>query len=107
MTNLSTKTTTQTTSISEPVEQLATADTNNLQQAIDTLIRELRRRSDADWIYEAWHVEDVQDRTPNLSIEQCREVLRRLNRHHDANIGINWEVIDCVAEIVESDKDVG
>ncbi len=41
-----------------------------------------------------WGIEDVQDRRPTLTDEQAREVLDRLMDTHDANYGINWEIID-------------
>lgn len=44
-----------------------------------------------------WHWEDVQWRRPDLTLDQCCEVLSRLKRQHDATIGINWDVIDIVA----------
>ncbi len=47
-----------------------------------------------------WHIEDVQDRRPDLTDEQASAVLQHLKRKHDANIGINWEVIDIVADIL-------
>ena len=45
-----------------------------------------------------WHVEDVQAVRPDLTDEQCREVLRQCGRHHDAEIGINWIVLSTVAD---------
>jgi hypothetical protein len=45
-----------------------------------------------------WSVEDVQSVRPDLSDEQCREVLRQCGRDHDAEIGINWIVISTVAD---------
>ena len=45
-----------------------------------------------------WCVEDVQSVRPDLSDEQCMNVLYKVKDEHDANIGINWEVIEAVAE---------
>ena len=47
-----------------------------------------------------WGVEDVRsiDRWKKLTDEQCMEVLRAVDRNHDANIGVNWEVIDTQAD---------
>lgn len=47
-----------------------------------------------------WHIEDIQERRPDLTDEQASAVLQRLKKNHDANIGINWEVIDIVADIL-------
>lgn len=49
-----------------------------------------------------WHVEDVMDRDEEmcdendslLTLAQAQEVLRMMDKNHDANIGINWDVID-------------
>ena len=50
-----------------------------------------------------WGVEDVRscsDRWKNLTDEQCMEVLSAVERNHDANIGINWDVLDTTADIL-------
>lgn len=47
-----------------------------------------------------WHIEDVQSIRPNLTDEQASFVLQRLKKNHDANIGISWETIGVVAEIL-------
>ena len=40
-----------------------------------------------------WTIDDVMYERENLSVEQAREVLKSVKRHHDAEIGVNWEVI--------------
>lgn len=40
-----------------------------------------------------WSIEDIQGERPHLSDEQAREVLQMVKRKHDANIGVNWEVL--------------
>ena len=47
-----------------------------------------------DQIAYVWGIWDVQDQRPSLTDEQAREVLDRLMDTHDANYGINWEIID-------------
>lgn len=47
-----------------------------------------------------WDIEDVQSVRNDLSDEQAMNVLQRLKDKHDANIGINWEVIECVSEML-------
>jgi hypothetical protein len=44
-------------------------------------------------IHDTWTMEDVQEVRPDLSEEQCSEVLKATIRDLDANIGINWDVI--------------
>jgi hypothetical protein len=46
-----------------------------------------------------WSIEDVQEVRPDLTEEQCWEVLQAV-RDHDATIGINWEVLSCHAEML-------
>jgi hypothetical protein len=41
-----------------------------------------------------WSIEDVLENHPYLSNVQAFEVLKTMEKHHDANIGINWETID-------------
>ena len=51
-----------------------------------------------DWHIEKWHVDDVLEDHQWLTKDQAREVLKRLNKYHDANIGINWEFIASVVD---------
>lgn len=46
-----------------------------------------------DFIIITWHISDVQEIRPDLTDEQAREVLFAAKRNHDANEGINWEVL--------------
>jgi len=45
-----------------------------------------------------WHIEDVKEVRPDLSDEQCRELLEHCKDNHDATIGINWDVISTHAQ---------
>lgn len=47
-----------------------------------------------------WGVEDVQEERPDLTDDQAWEVLQRVKRYHDANIGINWDVLRTTADIM-------
>lgn len=47
----------------------------------------------ANWINCRWHIDDVKEVRPELTDDQCREVLRTAKRRHDATIGINWDVL--------------
>ena len=53
---------------------------------------------DPDEISIVWSTEDVLSVRPDLNKEEAREVLYELDHSHDATIGINWEVIDIIAE---------
>lgn len=45
------------------------------------------------YIANLWHIDDVKEIRPDLTPEQCMEVLSQCEDKHDANIGINWDVL--------------
>lgn len=47
-----------------------------------------------------WSIEDVQGQRPDLTDEQASNVLQVIEKRHDANFGINWDVIDTVSEML-------
>lgn len=47
-----------------------------------------------------WHINDVQSIRPDLTNHQAGKVLKHLKDNHDASVGIHWEVIDIVADIL-------
>ena len=47
-----------------------------------------------------WCVEDVQEVRPDLSVEQCINVLDHVKKYHDANDGISWHTLDAAAEVL-------
>lgn len=49
-----------------------------------------------DWLIEKWHFSDMQTDNPWLTDDQAREALGLVEKYHDANIGINWIMIDTV-----------
>ena len=40
-----------------------------------------------------WNIEDVHEVRPDLTDAQCIEVPKQCQNRHDAEVGINWEVI--------------
>jgi hypothetical protein len=48
-------------------------------------------------IVDDWHVDDVLNQRPDLTEDQACEVLALIAHNFDANIGINWDVIDSAA----------
>jgi hypothetical protein len=56
------------------------------------------KRGLPDTIRVEWHFEDVQSVRPQLTNNQARLVLQRAKYHHDAQIGINWDVLATVAD---------
>lgn len=51
-----------------------------------------------------WHIADVLEVRPDLNKNQAWEVLRSVKQNHDANLGINWEVISATAEVLFGEK---
>ena len=47
-----------------------------------------------DQLIITWSLEDVKKMEPSLTEEEWRDVLSELGRGHDANVGINREVIN-------------
>ena len=45
-----------------------------------------------------WHIDDVKGVRPDLTDEQCMEVLEQCDRRHDTDIGITWQVIEIHAD---------
>ena len=93
-------TTTPQALLTDFIARISAVNSDLLAHGISVMRYELEHRPDADHIFAVWHVEDVRNRRPDLTHEACREVLREMNRHLDAEKGINWKVIDAVAELL-------
>ena len=52
-----------------------------------------------------WSAEDVQEVRPDLDEEQAMQVLESCKENHDANYGINWEVLRSAADSSFPKKD--
>lgn len=52
-----------------------------------------------------WCVEDIQAVRPDLSKEKACQVLKQMVHFHDATIGINWDVIECTADMMFPKKE--
>lgn len=71
----------------------------------------VKRAFDPDWMASWWHTDDViyqaKDNGEELTEQEARDVLAMVNRKHDCNIGINWNVIDYwIDEIVKEREEV-
>lgn len=93
------------TLLTDLLAQLGTVKTELLSQAMRTIRSELSSRPDCDDLWSLWQVEDVRGQRSDLTDDQCRKVLRQIERGHDATIGINWDVIDVVADILYSESE--
>jgi hypothetical protein len=48
-----------------------------------------------------WNIDDVKSIAPDLTDQECDEVLIIAKDNHDANIGINWEVLETIAKNIK------
>lgn len=46
----------------------------------------------------SWEIADVKAVRPDLDDEACRQVLEGCDDCHDASIGMNWDLIESVAD---------
>lgn len=58
----------------------------------------LEEKEKVSTIQISWHIEDIKSVRHDLDEQQCAEVLGELKHNHDASIGINWDVIECVSD---------
>ena len=74
--------------------------------------REVRliSRDDANQAVFPWSIEDVHEKASRsdeeLTDDEAREVLRLAVKHHDAEIGINWDVLGVWIDEVISERKV-
>ena len=47
-----------------------------------------------------WHISDVKENHEWLTDDQCSEVLHEVARTHDADIGVNWDVIHVTVNLM-------
>lgn len=50
-----------------------------------------------------WSIYDIQHVDDSLSDEECIKVLHYLRDNHDAEIGINWDVIRDAIEVIKGE----
>ena len=65
----------------------------------------VKRAFDPDWIGSWWHISDIHqhanslegicnDEAEEITDEEAREVLRLMDKCHDCEVGLNWDVIE-------------
>ncbi|PSB52857.1 hypothetical protein [Chamaesiphon polymorphus] len=71
--------------------------------SIETVIEHIQMLEGGnDTFAKIWHVDDVLSINSTLSRERARLVLTMAMDNHDANIGINWEVLtEYVSQVLE------
>ena len=61
-------------------------------------LRDIARDDMIEEIAIIWCIEDVQSVRPDLTDQQASNVLKTLKENHDADVGINWEIIEIEAD---------
>jgi hypothetical protein len=56
-------------------------------------------------LVDVWHIEDVREipGAEGFTEKQCISVLEKAAQHHDATIGINWEVLAVWVEAIKNE----
>ena len=74
---------------------------------------DIARLTDPNWLASWWHISDVHlqanddgenDEADEITDDEAREVLRLIAKHHDSNVGINWDVIDASTDYVKEQR---
>jgi len=77
----------------------------------------VQRHFDTDWMASWWHISDIHiqaniaegedsDEAEEITDEEAREVLRLMNKYHDSNVGICWDVIDSWIEHIKQQRKI-
>ena len=69
----------------------------------------VKRAFDPDWMARWWHIDDIinqHDRgfCGEITLEEAREVLRLVDKYHDCEVGICWDVIDSWIDHVKEQR---
>ena len=64
------------------------------------------RLTDPDWLASWWHIDDVREVSgaEDLTDGEAHDVLELAQNRFDANIGINWDVLEHYVDCVLSDR---
>jgi len=54
--------------------------------------------NDSNSIAIVWCIADVKDIRPDLSEDECMEVLGYQERKHDASMGVSWDTLEWCAD---------
>ena len=78
---------------------------NQVKFTIKEAIANLEKYDEDAIVYcDMWHPEDVQQKTTEprqLTTGEIIEVFALIQRSHDAEVGINWDVIECALDTLD------
>jgi hypothetical protein len=87
-------------------------------RSIADAVGAVKRAFDPDWIASWWHISDIHtqanilegidsDEADEITDEEAREVLRLMDKYHDCEVGLNWDVIESwIDQVKEQRKEV-
>tara|TARA_R100000988_G_scaffold103120_1_gene80950 strand:+ start:2015 stop:2266 length:252 start_codon:yes stop_codon:yes gene_type:complete len=52
-----------------------------------------------------WEIDDVKSVRPDLTDDECMEVLGYVDRKHDASLGVCWETLECHCDHLFPEKE--
>jgi hypothetical protein len=72
----------------------------------------VKQHFDPDWMASWWHIDDVKGQADgweestedSLTDDEAREVLRLVDKYHNCEVGICWDVIDGWIDEVKSKR---
>jgi hypothetical protein len=100
-----------------------TDEFDSFTEQLDTITQAINRgetngtgwhiETEGDSIDSGWCIEDIRvmeedhevPEKERMTDEECREVLRLADRHHDASIGINWDVLQIWYDEVKDNRE--
>ena len=71
---------------------------------------DVKRLVDPNWMASWWHIDDVKEQYlgdgeySEISDDEAREVLRLMDKYHDCEVGINWDVIDAWIDHIKQQR---
>ena len=77
---------------------MTTSSTDN--DPVDVYLRVHQLLAKHRCIATIWYIDDVKGVRPDLTDDQAWEVLQEVERHHDAEYGINWTTLEITAEML-------
>ena len=80
------------------------------QLTVKDLIKHLQQKDQDEVIaYSLWSWEDAQMRAKDIDIEltdeESKEAISRVETHKDSSIGISWDVLDCHIIDINNERD--
>jgi hypothetical protein len=80
--------------------------THSRQETAEETCKALNGDSEDDIISIRWSTDDIREAHEEMSLADARVVLKALERGHDCNLGINWDVIEYTVALLRDRKEI-